>query len=143
MSEDIEKLKEAAFKLAEMHRNQFEEGQAYPVRVWKEAVATIEAFKPKVEPLECWVNLFTDGQLSGPWVTKDKAESQGYINQIDRLAIHLREVAPVEWERWETKGNVVYQKDKLVINASNVGSAVVIANLHNAEMHRVTGTEGK
>ena len=139
--EDIEKLKEAAFKLAEIITR-----SAPPScinGVMAEAIAAIEAFKPKVEPLECWVNLFTDGQLSGPWVTKDKAESQSYINQIDRLAVHLREVTPVEWEQWIGNVHEIRCGHISIGYAQNSAHADCIATYHNDAMQRVTGTEGK
>ena len=142
--EDIEKLKEAAFKLAESLKSL--NGSVILSTEEKSAIATIESFKPKVEPLECWVNVYPGEQQVFHTI---KASADFNLREGGRT-VHLREVTPVEWERWEvvsctTGAFFIHNERNLrVVNVSySLLQAKSIADAHNAEMKRVTGTEGK
>jgi hypothetical protein len=131
MAEKNELLK-AALKLAEMHRNFTEKGEAYSLDAWNAAIAAIEKHRPKHKPVERWVILWYDG-------TEDFFNHDPKTTSPNGKTVHLREVTPApEWDRWdEEKAREIYwDKDE-----RNVFAAM--AKAHNAEMRRVTGTEGK
>jgi len=143
MTEKNELLK-AALKLAEMHRNFTEKGEAYSLDAWNAAIATIEKHRPKPEPVECWVNIYkaeeSRGRFGFAWSHKCDAERNAATREdVERVAVHLGEVTPApEWDRWdEEKAREIYWDN----DERNVFAAM--AKAHNAEMRRVTGTEGK
>jgi hypothetical protein len=127
-------LLEAALKLAEMHRNFTEKGDAYSLDTWNAAIAAIEKHRPKPEPEECYMIIWADGSRTATTTKPDDKVGSGKI----RVA-HLLEVTPApEWERWdEDKVREAYWES----DERNVFAAM--AKAHNAEMRRVTGTEGK
>lgn len=139
-TEDIEKLKEAAFKLAEMAKADSGGPE------WESAIAAVEAFKPEPEPFEAWGN-FYEGWA--PCFYRDPERAKSYAgNGAKRVAVHLREVTPApEWVQWKA-GEIggfqaVAEGNGKFIAAAPAPNCKLIADAHNAEMKRVTGTEGK
>lgn len=145
-SEDIEKLKEAAFAAVELLKKTPHNGPHYNTEK-AEIIAAIEAFKPKSEPVECWANLHKDGSRNYH-STEEGAQSVGDLHGLMiRRAVHLREVAPVEFERWKV-GEIgqwvgVAQANGRLIATAPTPNCKLIADAHNEAMQRVTGTEGK
>ena len=142
-NEEIEKLKEerdaaieAGLKLAERFRESVMTDDLTPEDI--AAVLAVEAFKPKPEPLECWVNTY--GPNHQYHHSEESARSCAGHAAI-RTAVHLREVTPIEWGRWDYGSvNDLYEAKS---TSGWIGGFTVIADAHNAEMQRVTGTEGK
>lgn len=134
MKTDIEKLKEAAFKLAEMAKRNSDD-----VDEWNDAIAAVEAFKPEEKLIEQWVNVYTYGAYGVTYPTKEiavKNSAEGLIRTA-----HLREVVPVEWVEWVLyDGHITSKNGRLIYAAPSLYD---ICAAHNADMKRVTGTEGK
>jgi hypothetical protein len=128
-------LLEAALKLAEMHRNFTEKGEAYSLDAWNAAIAAIEKHRPKPEPLQGWVNVY--GNEHPFYATEEDAKEGASGGCLRQAFVHEVTPAP-EWERWdEDKVREAYWES----DERNVFAAM--AKAHNAEMRRVTGTEGK
>jgi hypothetical protein len=140
MSEDIKKLEEVAFKLAERIK-QLHSKSDLPTKQDIELADAIEAFKPKAEPpFETWAIIYPDRLLSC-YFSEDAASR---ANTDKTRVAHLREVTPVEWERWCVElGAQIRQGEKHICTPASPHTARQIADAHNEEMQRVTGTEGK
>ena len=145
-NEEIEKLKEerdaaieAGLKLVEITKSINSENWAE----WHEAADKLKALKPKVEPSEWWLRITPDGSPVGVYGSAKEAESCPF----GVLVVRLREVVPVEWERWRND----YGKCEILKGRSEVKIGIAFSHIeaggicdhHNAEMARVTGTEGK
>ena len=135
-TEDIEKLKEAAFAAAELLKSLPHHG-SFHGEDRAEIIAKIEAFKPEPVIFEAWGN-FYEGWV--PCLYRDPERAKSHAGEgASRVAVHLREVTPApEWERWDDNkvedlhGEMSWQK-----------AFIAIADAHNDEMKRFTGTEGK
>ena len=143
-TEDIEKLKEAAFKLAEMIKQRLETDQRFTIETWRRVIAAVEMLKANPEPVECWANVYQDGSCMG-FAREDTALLETTPKHV-RSAVHLREVTPApEWERWKVVE--IRQRFGLAEGGgkfiSTAPTLYTLADAHNAEMKRVTGTEGK
>jgi hypothetical protein len=145
MTEQNELL-EAALKLAETFKSI--ENKADWSMETQQALDAIEKHRPKPEPLECWANLYKDGSRNYH-TTETAAQNVGDLHGLMiRRAVHLREVTPApEWERWRND----YGKCEILKGRSEVKIGIAFSHIeagaicsyHNAEMARVTGTEGK
>ena len=133
----IEKLKEERNQLLSMlddlnRLTADTEGTNWPEihRIFKQ----VDAFKPKVGPLEMWAVKYDNGG-QGVFANKDEAERI----MTSRDSIHyLREVTPVEWERWDEEKVAELHGER-----HWKAAFTAVADAHNAEMQRVTGTEVK
>lgn len=142
-TEDIEKLKEAAFAAAELLKSLPHHG-SFHGEDRAEIIAKIEAFKPKPVIFEAWAN-FYEGWVPCLYRDPERAKSNAG-NGASRVAVHLREVTPApEWERWVLylDRGVKTTSEKLLFAAVDEQYAKNAIAAHNAEMQRVTGTEGK
>jgi hypothetical protein len=108
-------------------------------------VATIEKHRPKPKLVECWLELNSCGGFEGYWISPPTEDVMARTRSKGHSIHHLREVTSApEWERWETKGQIeIWQGETMICRFSSGGDAMKIVSLHNAEMKRVTGTEGK
>jgi hypothetical protein len=137
MTEQNELL-EAALKLAETFKSI--ENKADWSMETQQALDAIEKHRPKPEPEECYMIIWADGSRTATTTKPDDKVGSGKI----RVA-HLREVTPApEWERWRNEGRTAlmdggYRGWTMVDETA----AFTLCELHNAEMARVTGTEGK
>ena len=135
METDIEKLQEAAFKLAEIATRNSDD-----VDEWNDAIAAVEAFKPEPEkPIDRWVNVYPNDVCIYTYLTKEiavKNSAEGLIRTA-----HLREVVPVEWVEWVLYDGHITSKNGRLIYALPTIQEICAA--HNAEMEKVTGTKGK
>lgn len=144
-TEDIEKLKEAAFAAAELLKSLPHHG-SFHGEDRSEIIAAIEVFKAKPEPFECWANVYQDGSCMG-FAREARALLETTPKHV-RVAVHLREVTPApEWERWKV-GEIgqwfgVAEGNGKLISTAPAPNCKLIADAHNSEMKRVTGTEGK
>ncbi len=144
-TEDIEKLKEAAFAAAELLKSLPYHGSFHGENR-AEIIASIEAFKAKPELFEAWGN-FYEGWIPCLYRSSEIAKSNAG-NGARRVAVHLREVTPPpEWERWRVgrirEWHGVAEGSGNIISTAPAPNCELIADAHNAEMKRVTGTEGK
>jgi hypothetical protein len=119
-------LLEAALKLAESIK---------PYSLSEEErtlIEVIEQHRPKPKRMEGWVNLYgpDDHYMGFVWPTEQDAKDHASSNMLSQ--VHIREVIPVEWERWTAK---------TVQSLSFSAEAIVAA--HNAEMERVTHNRGQ
>ena len=144
-TEDIEKLKEAAFAAAELLKSLPHHG-SFHGEDRAEIIAKIEAFKPEPVIFEAWGN-FYEGWV--PCLYRDPERAKLNAGEgASRVAVHLREVTPApEWERWKV-GEIsqwfgVAEGNGKLIASATAPNCKLIADAHNAEMRRVTGTEGK
>ena len=135
-TEDIEKLKEAAFAAAELLKS-LPHHWSFHCEDKAEIIAAIEVFKAKPEPFEAWGN-FYEGWIPCLYRSPESAKSNAGEG-ASRVAVHLREVTPApEWERWdENKVSALHGEQNWKV------AFTVVADAHNDEMKRVTGTEGK
>lgn len=135
-NQDIEKLKKAAFELAEIAGSQITMASPLAHKA-AELIKRIEAFKPKPEPLECWVN--DHGRDDRVYYVSEKGARLNAKDDCKRIAVHLREVTPApEWERWDVDKVTELHGQRHWREAFQV-----VADAHNAAMQRVTGKEGK
>jgi hypothetical protein len=150
MSEDIEKLKmERDAAIAILHGTALSEllsgGEAIGWDCADEVRAAVEAFKPKLRQVEAFARVFIDdNSISGVYTDEGCRKN---LPPAMRIA-HLREVTPVEWERWvhfEECGEVQVRTERgaYLFTAISLDSARLATRAHNAQMQRVTGTEGK
>lgn len=140
--EDVEKLKEErdvilglAFKLVEFLKDTATDPNLLDDE--KAVIAAIEAFRPKLEPMECWAVSWKSGHRT---FYPSEQEAKAIATSHDGIT-HLR--APVEWERWKSVNKKILASGVYQGSAVNSFDANDIAKAHNAEMERVTGTEGK
>ena len=130
MTEQNELL-EAALKLAETLKSI--ENKADWSMEAQQALDAIEKHRPKPELVECWVYLGSES-----WTAYYSRESAIFNSNKhhNATAVHLREVTPApEWERWN--------REIVSTHYGKAGTLQDIADAHNLEMKRVTGTEGK
>jgi hypothetical protein len=110
-------LLEAALKLAESIRLYSLSGEE------RNLIEVIEQHRPKPKRIEGWLNLY-GARVSGfVWPTEQSAKDNA---SSDARQVHIREVAPVEWEPWTVE---------MVRNHRNFQETI---DAHNAEMERVT-----
>jgi hypothetical protein len=112
-------LLEAALKLAESIRpySLSEEERAL--------IEVIEQHRPQAKRIEGWINLYHDSKPGGSiWPTEQEAKQNCGINGVRQ--VHIREVVSLEWKPWTVE---------MVRNHRNFQET---ADLHNAEMERVT-----
>jgi hypothetical protein len=128
-------LLEAALKLAEIARRNTDDGDE-----WEAAITAVEAFKPKHEPLEKWAVKFEAGGCEY-FGDESKATKRASSSKLKMTVHHLREVTPIEWQKWVAYhgSNEIHTADRRMFG----GDIHIIVDKHNAEMQRVTGTEGK
>jgi hypothetical protein len=117
MKEQNEELLQAALKLAEsvLFYSLSEEERAL--------IEVIEQHRPKPKRVEGWLNLY--GTRVSGFVWPNEQEAKQTCSSGGRQ-VHIREVAPVEWEPWTVE---------MVRNHKNFQETV---DAHNAEMERVT-----
>jgi hypothetical protein len=114
-------------------------------------VEDVESIAPKRKPLECWVNIYnTENPLrrfGRAWSNQCDAEQAASTRQdVAILAVHMREVLPVKWGRWESvKSNgrwwVANSTGELIGATESRLAADWISDAHNAEMERLEGGE--
>jgi hypothetical protein len=86
----------------------------------------VDQHRPKAKRVEGWINLYglDDLYMGLIWPTEEDAKTRSSDNTLRQ--VHLREVVPVEWKPWTVE---------MVRNHKNFQET---ADLHNAEMERVT-----
>lgn len=138
MSEPNQELLKAALRLANKAKD-----PSLSVDDLAEEIAAVEKFRPAPEPRkarEWWVNVCSSG-FPATYRTEEHA-----LNCAGKHAetVHVREVLPVEWERWEAKDGYVYMRgsNNLALHTGN-DTARRIAILHNSAMEALAGKEGK
>jgi hypothetical protein len=135
MTEQNELL-EAALKLAETFKS-IENKTDWSMET-QQALDAIEKHRPKPELVERWVILWGDG-------TEDYFNHDPKTTSPNGKTVHLHEVTPApEWERWRHEGRTALMdggyRGWTMVDAT---AAFTLCEFHNAEMKRVTGTEGK
>ena len=63
---------------------------------WNWGMFEYRIAEEKPEPLELWVNVYRDESGSAAWKTKRTAEDAARETDLDRVAVHVREVETVE-----------------------------------------------
>jgi hypothetical protein len=96
------------------------------MHVIADARKIVDQHRPKPKRLEGWVNLYgpDDHYMGFIWPTEQDAKDHASPNMLSQ--VHIREVAPIEWERWTVE---------MVRNHKNFQET---ADAHNAEMERIT-----
>jgi hypothetical protein len=93
----------------------------------------IAKHRPKPERLGGWMNQYPDGTFGQElYPTEEKARIKG----SQSVPVHLREVVPVEFERWtayEGPGQIQIQGGKRIRHYD----MSAICDAHNAEMERI------
>jgi hypothetical protein len=143
METEIEELRETLYEAGELIEKLKAFSTSDEVQESNEILAKIKALMPEPEPFEAWGNFY------GGWVpclyrTLERAKTNAGPGAT-RTAVHIREVTPAqEWVKWKGVGkNVQAHGHPFVIRCSHEIEANLAAVYHNAEMKRVTGTEGK
>jgi hypothetical protein len=83
------------------------------------------------------------------WAEQCHAEQAASTRQdVAILAVHMREVLPVKWGRWEAvhsdgKWWIADSEGYLIGVTASKLMADWISDAHNAEMERITGTKGE
>jgi hypothetical protein len=87
----------------------------------------VDQHRPKPKRLEGWLNLYKgyEGYKPGGIIWPTEQEAKQNCSR-DARQVHIREVIPVEWEPWTVE---------MVRNHKTFQET---ADLHNAEMERVT-----
>jgi hypothetical protein len=134
--DDIEKLKEAAFKASALlkvlpHHGSF---HGFTGEDRAEIISAIDAFRAKPEPFEAWAN-FYQGFFPVMYRDAEAAESNAG-DGARRIAVHLREVTPAP-ERERFTG---MELRSLWLAGHSWDR---FAEKINAEIERAAGTEGK
>jgi hypothetical protein len=143
METEIEELRETLYEAGELIEKLKAFSTSDEVQESNEILAKIKALLPEPEPFEAWGNFY------GGWVPclyrtlEDAKRNAG--PGTTRTAVHLREVTPApEWVKWEgVKQTVQVPGSAFFIICTNEIEAHLASAYHNAEMKRVTGTEGK
>jgi hypothetical protein len=143
METEIEELRETLYEAGQLMQKLKVFSSAKLVEERDEMLAKIKALLPEPEPFEAWGNFY------GGWVpclyrTLERAKRNAGPGAT-RTAVHIREVTPApEWIRWSAVNRAVHVNGPTVnITCDNELEAAYVAAYHNAEMKRVTGTEGK
>jgi len=86
----------------------------------------VDQHRPKPKRVEGWINLYgpDDHYMGFIWPTEQDAKDHASPNMPSQ--VHIREVVPIEWKPWTVE---------MVRNHKNFQET---ADLHNAEMERVT-----
>jgi hypothetical protein len=134
--DDIEKLKEAAFKASALlkvlpHHGSF---HGFTGEDRAEIISAIDAFRAKLKPFEAWAN-FYEGFFPVMYRDAEAAKSNAG-DGARRIAVHLREVTPAPERE-------LFTAIELRALWGVGGSWGSFAEKLNAEIERVTGTEGK
>ena len=143
METEIEELRETLYEAGELIEKLKAFSTSDEVQESNEILAKIKALLPEPEPFEAWGNFY------GGWVpclyrTLERAKANAGPGTT-RTAVHIREVTPSpEWTKWKWVNRAVQVPGKpLNVICANEVEAAYVAAYHNAEMERVTGTEGK
>ena len=143
METEIEELRETLYEAGQLMQKLKVFSSAKLVEERDEMLAKIKALLPEPEPFEAWGNFY------GGWVPclyrtfEDAKRNAG--PGATREAVHIREVTPAqEWIKWSAVGRGVQAPGyAFIMICGNEIEAKLAAIYHNAEMERVTGTEGK
>jgi hypothetical protein len=149
METEIEELRETLYEAGELMQKLKVFSSAKLVEERDEMLAKIKALLPEPEPFEAWGN-FYGGFFPVLYRTLERAKTNAGPGTT-REAVHLREVTPAaewttaqEWTKWKEVGRGVQVPGNLLnVICANEVEAAYVAAYHNAEMERVTGTEGK
>jgi hypothetical protein len=143
METEIEELRETLYEAGELIEKlkAFSSSQLGQER--NEILAKINALLPEPEPFEAWGN-FYGGWTPCLYRTLEDAKRNAGPG-ARRIAVHIRAVTPApEWTKWKgVKQTVQVPGCAFFIICKNEVEASLAAAYHNAEMKRVTGTEGK
>jgi len=143
METEIEELRETLYEAGELIEKLKAFSTSDEVQESNEILAKIKALLPEPESFEAWGNFYA-GFFPCLYRTLEDAKRNADACTT-RTAVHLREVTPApEWTQWKcVKQGVKVQGKLLNIICANEVEAAYVAAYHNAEMERVTGTEGK
>jgi hypothetical protein len=143
METEIEELRETLYEAGELIEKLKAFSTSDEVQESNEILAKIKALLPEPEPFEAWGN-FYGGFFPVLYRTLERAKTNAGPGAT-REAVHIREVTPApEWTKWKGDGQCIQQTGHpFNIICTNEIEAHLAAVYHNAEMKRVTGTEGK
>jgi hypothetical protein len=143
METEIEELRETLYEAGELIEKLKAFSTSDEVQESKEILAKIKALLPEPEPFEAWGN-FYDGWTPCLYRTLERAKTNAGPGTT-RTAVHIREVTPSpDWVKWKGVGRCVQPPGNAFnIICKNEIEANLAAMYHNAEMKRVTGTDGK
>jgi hypothetical protein len=143
METEIEELRETLYEAGELIEKLKAFSTSDEVQESKEILAKIKALLPEPEPFEAWAN-FYGGFVPCLYRTLEDAKRNAGPGTT-RKTVHIREVTPApEWTQWKGVGRCVQPPGNAFnIICKNEIEASLAAMYHNAEMKRVTGTEGK
>jgi hypothetical protein len=138
MSEKNE-LVEAALKLAEIISDyDFETIPEDECDQMRKAISIIERHRPKPNRLEGWLELNRRGLFEYYHKTEPNEFVLARIKEEGGTVHHLREVVPVEFEKWTGDGqNVIASDGTYLFTTHSNATASRITELHNAEMERI------
>ena len=91
-----------------------------------EARQIVKQHRPKPKKLEGWVNLYAPDEEYMGFIYLTEEDAKTHCSDYTLRQVHIREVAPVEWEPWTLE---------MVRNHKTFQDT---ADLHNAEMERIT-----
>jgi hypothetical protein len=143
METEIEELRETLYEAGELIEKLKAFSTSDEVQESNEILAKIKALLPEPEPFEAWGNFYA-GWVPCIYRTLELAKRNAGPGTT-RKAVHIREVTPApEWIKWKAVEKSVQVPCKpFNIICTNELEANIAARYHNAEMERVTGTEGK
>ncbi len=143
METEIEELRETLYEAGELIQKLKVFSSPEVDQESNEILAKIKALMPEPEPFEAWGNFYA-GFFPCLYRTLEDAKRNADACAT-RTAVHIREVTPAqEWTKWKcVKRGVQVQGKPLNVICANEVEAAYVAAYHNAEMERVTGTEGK
>ena len=134
MKDDNELITDAARRLLEAIRN-WDITDDKPLSECVEALHAALPEPEEVEPFECWVNIYPDGDPNAHTSESKAVMSAG--SYATRTAVHLREVREREWKRWTTNGAYIYKGASIIAHASPPALAEAIAEAHNRDMEEL------
>jgi hypothetical protein len=97
----------------------------------KQAREIIAKHRPKPERLEGWVGVYPSGAKS---FEETEAKCREACQRASRF-VHVREVVPVEWERWD--GDELYGEYMAERPEHDRKLFAKLAERHNAELERI------
>ena len=103
----------------------------------KQAREIIAKHRPKPERLEGWVNVFEGGRIGDLWSSQEIAAVQADEDCPPIRQALLREVVPVEFERWTSKGKTIFTGDHPMFACDSEFDAKQCVKRHNAELERI------
>jgi hypothetical protein len=142
--ENQNELLEAALKVVETMRTVGDNCEIDWSLEAERAMQTIERHRPKPERLEGWVNVFKDGRIGQLWSSQEIAAVQADEDCPPIRQALLREVVPVEFEKWTAESapggswwRVLNSEGGTIATNLSKTCAESFRDTHNTEMERI------